>query len=82
MKHTKEPWEVKTATFTEKGVAFEVIMPEQVICAGDAHLIEASPKLYEACKNALENLEEASLMKDRIVARRKLRQAIARWEDE
>ena len=48
--YTKGPWEVKSATFTEKGVAFEVIMSEQVICAGDAKLIEAAPAMYEALR--------------------------------
>ena len=55
--YTKGPWEVKSATFTEKGVAFEVIMSEQVICAGDAKLIEAAPAMHEALKRIATKLE-------------------------
>lgn len=50
--YTKGKWEVISAEFTDKGVAFEVIMPKQEICIGNARLIAAAPDMYEACKEA------------------------------
>ena len=51
MGYTKGPWKVISAEFTDKGVAYEVLMPKQEICAANAQLIAAAPKLYEALKD-------------------------------
>ena len=50
---TKGEWKVISAEFTQKGVAFEVVMPKQEICIANAHLISAAPELYGACLSAL-----------------------------
>ena len=47
MGYTKGEWKVISAEFTDKGVAYEVVMPEQEICAANAKLISQAPRSYE-----------------------------------
>jgi hypothetical protein len=57
--HTPGPWKCVSAEFKKGGlVAFEVRMPEQVLCKRDADLISAAPELLEAAKLALDQLPQ------------------------
>ena len=53
---TPGPWKVLAAEFTDKGVSYEIEMPEHIMNTADAALIEAAPELYAV----LEELEESS----------------------
>jgi len=58
MEYTKGEWKVISAEFTDKGVAFEVVMLKQEICVANANLIAAAPDLYEACKYLARRCED------------------------
>jgi len=61
MQYTKGNWKVISAEFTEKGVAYEVIMPKQEICIANAHLIAQSPRMADLLERLINDGWNASI---------------------
>lgn len=85
--HTPGPWKVTYGEFTEKGVKYEIDMPDQRLTAFDARLIAAAPDLKEALEELVaaqdandEGWFDSPKMRD--VAMQKARTALAKCAPE